>query len=291
MRVAGYSDGMSIQSEHKTTLLDRLLPSREEKLLFLLITAITVAIASVNAVTANVDAERAGVTADTSLPWLYEYSSAVVLLALYPAVLLLVRRMPVLTSNWQTHVPLYLGCSVIFSALHVTGMVMIRKVAFWLFQPGPYIFFGDVMREASYEYRKDIVTFAMFTAVAHLVLARVKPASDDRPKRLQFKTGAQTVYIEAADFLFAKAAGNYVEIHTSAGMHLVRQSLAGFERILTDAGVRSARTHRSYIVATDRIASVTPTSDGDAELTLKSGARLPVSRRFRKALDEVLASA
>ncbi len=279
---------MSAQPQNNQSLLDRLLPSREEKLLFLLISAITIAIASVNAITANVDAERSGVTTDTSLPWLFEYSSAVALLALYPSVLAVCRRFPVLASNWKTHLPLYLGFSIVFSALHVVGMVAIRKIAFWLYQPGPYIFFGDFIRETAYEYRKDVVTFAMFTVVAHLVLARMKNAPSGKPKRLTLKSGAQSVYIEASEFLFAKAAGNYVEVHTARGMHLIRQSLAGLEELLTETGISAVRTHRSYITAAEMVSSVAPTSDGDAELTLKNGALLPVSRRFRKKLDEAL---
>lgn len=257
-------------------------------MLFLLISIITVAIASVNAVTANVDAERNGITTDTSLPWLFEYSSAVSLLALYPFVLALCRRLPVQANNWKTHLPLYMGLSIVFSALHVVGMVAIRKVAFWLYQPGPYIFFGEVIREAAYEYRKDLVTFAMFSAVAHLVLARVKNTPPTKIQRVQLKSGAQSVYIEAGAFLFAKAAGNYVEVHTRDGMHLVRQSLAGFESLLAKSGLQTVRTHRSYMTVAEMVERVTPTSDGDAEIMLKGGTKLPVSRRFRKKLDEAL---
>ncbi|WP_020400936.1 LytR/AlgR family response regulator transcription factor [Kordiimonas gwangyangensis] len=272
-----------------TALINWLLPTREERLYFLFLIAITAAIACVNSVTVIVDAERSGGIIDTRLPWLYEISSAIALLALYPALLLAVRRVPLTTDNWKTHLPLYIGFSVLFSAAHVTAMVAIRKLAIWLLFDGTYTFFGDILRESAYEYRKDVITFAMVVALAHIIQARAKPATAEGGKRIQLKSGSQTILLNANDFAYAKAAGNYVELLLKSGeTHLVRMSMSALEATLKDAGVAVVRIHRSYLVAVPLVTEVTPKGDGDAELKLVDGTPLPVSRRYRAKLAEAL---
>ena len=270
-------------------IVSRVLPSREERLYFLFLIAITAAIACVNSVTAIVDAERSGSSIKPALPWLYEISSAMALLALYPLLLAALRRMPITVENWQTHVPLYLGFSILFSAAHVTVMVAIRKLALWLLFDGTYTFFGDVVRESFYEYRKDLITFAMVISLAHIIQAKLKSQPAPAPKRLQLKSGSQTILLDTATFRYAKAAGNYVEVvAANRETHLVRMSLAALEKTLRDAEVNVARIHGSFLVAVGLVAEVTPKADGDAELKLSDGTLLPVSRRYRKALTDAL---
>ena len=274
----------------KTNIINRLLPSMEERIYFLLVLVITLAITTVNATTALVDAERSGVSIDSRTPWLYEASSAVILLSLYPLIMLAVRRMPVTAENWKTHLPLYLGFSVLFSAAHVAGMVAIRKVAYWLYFDGPYVFFGDVWRESLYEYRKDLVSFLMITSLAHVVMAKVKDRDNSQGhKRLQLKSGSQTIFVDAGDFLYAKAAGNYVDLTLTDGeTHLIRMSLSALHDSLSREGIAAVRIHRSYIVRAEKVREVTPKGDGDAELMLTDGTPLPVSRRYRAQLAEAL---
>ncbi|WP_417450031.1 LytR/AlgR family response regulator transcription factor [Kordiimonas sp.] len=271
------------------TFFSQLTATREERLFIIFLIVVTGAIACVNAFTVIVDAERAGGSVDPRLPWLYEISSAVALVVLYPLLLTAVRRMPMTTRNWKSHLPLYLVFSVLFSAAHVTGMVAIRKVVLWLFLDGTYIFFGDIFRESAYEYRKDLVSFAMVVALAHIIQAKVKAPSGQKPRRLQLKSGSQTILINPDDFSFAKTAGNYIELSLGSGeTHLIRMSLAAFQETLTEAGANVTRIHRSYLVKTSLVAEVTPKGDGDAELRLTDGTVLPVSRRYRKQLAAAL---
>jgi DNA-binding LytR/AlgR family response regulator len=46
------------------------------------------------------------------------------------------------------------------------------------------------------------------------------------------------------------------------------------------------RVHRSAVVNLDRVAEIVPFESGDGEARLASGARVPVSRRYRKELRE-----
>lgn len=47
---------------------------------------------------------------------------------------------------------------------------------------------------------------------------------------------------------------------------------------------RFVRVHRSYIVNLDFLDQIEPLDTGDARLRLKTGSRIPCSRRYRNAL-------
>ena len=272
-------------------MIECLFPSRNERLLMALVVVTTLIIAAVNVNTIFVDAMRQGIDVDPRAPWVFEYSSAFVLLLLYPGILAFTRRLPLDTENWKWRLPAYLAFSLLFSALHIAGMVAIRKLVFWLYFDGAYIFFGDVLRELSYEYRKDFVTFILFTGLAQIVLNipdTKGTESTQKPSRLVLKNGAQSVVIEPDSFRHARAAGNYIEVFTGTEMHLIRMSLAKFEAMLTEADMKIARIHRSHIVSLAEIAKVSPKNDGDAEVSLRDGTRLPASRRYRKSLEASL---
>jgi two-component system LytT family response regulator len=62
----------------------------------------------------------------------------------------------------------------------------------------------------------------------------------------------------------------------------MRRTLSDLERDLADE--QFIRIHRSIIVNLERIAGLELRDTGDYEVVLKSGARLRLSRRFRKRL-------
>ena len=88
------------------------------------------------------------------------------------------------------------------------------------------------------------------------------------------------VDLESVDWL--EAADNYVRVHVQRREHLVRETLAALDAQLDPD--RFVRIHRSVIVNVARIAEVRPTSHGDAEVLLRDGARLAVSRTWRHRL-------
>lgn len=271
-------------------LLDECLPSRHERFLWLIVSLITLAIVAVNAMSIMTEAERRGDPLDVRVPWITEATSAFFVILLFPVVAWFVRRLPFDARGLRKAVVAHLALSVAFSAVHVAGMVLLRKIVFrWGFG-FDYSFFDVIWRDALYEYRKDVVTYAMFCTLIYLVQALMKrdealaSAEADLNKRVALKSGSQTVLIDPEALLYAKAAGNYVEIFVREQTHLVRISMAKLERLLEENGADIARIHRSYLAAKPRIASIKPKNDGDAEITLSNGERLPVSRRYRKNL-------
>ena len=63
-------------------------------------------------------------------PWSWEWSSALVFLALIPAVVALERRWPFRFDTWRRSLAVHLLASVPFSLLHVLGMIALRKMAY-----------------------------------------------------------------------------------------------------------------------------------------------------------------
>ncbi len=130
-----------------------------------------------------------------------------------------------------------------------------------------------------------LITSLAITALAFIIRTRGQTATHAAgagappPKflaRLPDKLrGGEVWAVEAQD--------HYLRLHTSQGQDLILLRLS--DAIAELEGIEGAQTHRSWWVAK---AAVTDTerADGRATLTLKDGAKVPVSRGFVKALRE-----
>ena len=232
-------------------------------------------------------------------PWVWEWSSALVMLALLPAVIALERRWPIRFDTWRRNLPLHLLASLPFSLLHVIGMIALRKPAYavagWHYEFGPWWFnFG-------YEYLKDVRTY--FLIVGTLVLyrlwllrqqgeARLLAEPDDgapvepveRPERFLVRKLGKEFLLNASEIEWLQASGNYVNLHVRGRDYPLRATMAGIEERLDPA--RFVRVHRSHFVNLDYLAEIEPLESGDARLQMRDGAKIPCSRRYRAALRE-----
>lgn len=118
----------------------------------------------------------------------------------------------------------------------------------------------------------------------HLVLGR-EPALT---RAVESPTPVQPRFFErlplrlrGAELYAVQADDHYLRLHTSRGSHLILMRLADAVEEL--AGVEGAQTHRSWWVAKDAVLDAV-CARGRAELTLKGGARVPVSRTYTPAL-------
>ncbi|MET0337159.1 MAG: LytTR family DNA-binding domain-containing protein, partial [Caulobacter sp.] len=109
-------------------------------------------------------------------------------------------------------------------------------------------------------------------------LAPADPVADG----LWIRDGASTRFIGYGEIDWIAAAGDYAEIHAGARSRLTDQSLTALSQTLPRA--QFARIHRSAIVRLDRVRQVQGVGRGDAEVELRDGRRLRLSRRFRGAL-------
>ena len=83
--------------------------------------------------------------------------------------------------------------------------------------------------------------------------------------------------VAPTEIVFARAAGNYIELHSGGRTLVWRQTMQNAERIL---GPGFVRVHRSYLVPWRSIDSVTRGRKGPIEVALHNGACLPVSNRY-----------
>lgn len=94
--------------------------------------------------------------------------------------------------------------------------------------------------------------------------------------RLFVRSGDRIVPVAAAGILRAEAAGDYVEIHTGSGSHLLRITLEELELRLDSS--RFLRVHRSHLVNLDHVTSMTGHEDRRLRIRLADGSIIVASR-------------
>lgn len=233
------------------------------------------------------------------MPWSWESSSAILVFALLPAVIAFERRWPIRLDDWPRRVPQHLAASVVFSLVHVTGMVGLRKLAYAV--AGHHYDFRPWWINFGYEYLKDVRTYFIIVGVLMLYRlwrlrrqgeAKLLAAPDDgpplepveRPERFLVRKLGKEFLLAAREIEWLQASGNYVNLHVRGRDYPLRATMAGIEERLDPA--RFVRVHRSYLVNLDYLAEIEPLDTGDARLHLRDGAKIPCSRRYRAALRE-----
>jgi two-component system LytT family response regulator len=103
-------------------------------------------------------------------------------------------------------------------------------------------------------------------------------------ERLVARLGDRSAVIAAGDIDWIEAQDYCAEVHAGTKTYVIRQSLAALEARLDPA--MFVRIHRSALVNVARIVEVDHA--GELVVVLANGARLPVSRRRREALERAL---
>lgn len=233
-------------------------------------------------------------------PWVWESTSAAVWLVLIAGIVAFDRRFPLERGRLRTSIPAHIAATVVVSALHVVGMVLLRAAAYDAFGRGYHP--GDWASTFGYEYLKDVRTYASIVATLYLYRfglrrwqgeaeflteGREDRAPEPVTDRFLVKKLGREFLVRIDDIDWIEAAGNYVTLHVGERLYPLRETMAGIEQKL-DAR-RFVRVHRSAIVNLDRVREIEPLDTGDARAHLHGGARVNVSRRYRQALRERLA--
>ncbi len=117
-----------------------------------------------------------------------------------------------------------------------------------------------------------------------LALARAREQIDRRaaptpPERVSVKSGRQVLFVALADIDWIESADYCVDLHVGAKTVSLRRSMAAIESEFDAAGF--CRIHRTAIVNLARVQALETGLDGDMEVVLAAGTRLPLSRRYR----------
>lgn len=105
-------------------------------------------------------------------------------------------------------------------------------------------------------------------------------------QRLSVHVGEHIRVVAVDDIDWIGAEGNYVRIHTQGTVYLHRETLRHLQEMLDPA--RFLRIHRGVIVNVERIHEIHPLFNGNAEVVLRDGTRLNLSRRFRAQARQTL---
>ncbi|MEW5702165.1 MAG: response regulator [Candidatus Zixiibacteriota bacterium] len=117
------------------------------------------------------------------------------------------------------------------------------------------------------------------------LLASLSPRSP-REARLLIRDRGKTLFVPLDTIEWIESAGNYCIAHTPNGKQLLRRTMKALEEALSPDVFR--RVHRRAIVNIQCIKELRSWGEGEYELILASGAKVPVSRRYRRHLDEAL---
>lgn len=112
------------------------------------------------------------------------------------------------------------------------------------------------------------------------------PAAGKPLERIVVKSAGRIFFLDVGEIDWIESADNYAELHVGTHSHLVRQTLSSLEARLDPA--HFVRIRHSTIVNLRKVKELRPSSGGEFEVVLLSGAMLESSRRYRKRLAEII---
>jgi signal transduction histidine kinase len=173
-------------------------------------------------------------------PFVWEFSSALIVLVLLPLVLRLEARFPIDSKPRSRVLLVHAAGLLAFSAAHTTVMVTLRRLAYALL--GSSYNFGNPWLGGFYELQKDVILYATILTVAFAIRsARVRREGEVRAAKLAAEVGEArlrqlTAQIEP-HFLFnsLNAISNRLREDVDAADRMIAQ-LANLLRAAYDAG-------------------------------------------------------
>lgn len=223
-------------------------------------------------------------------PAVWEGTSAIVILVILWMPMLAIRRFPPQGRSWLRNLAIHAALTIPFSLAHVMGMVALRHLAYAI--AGETYDFGMGWDTLLYEYRKDVVSYALFATTfwltERLMTGPAEPTPVPMPDHVIIDEGPRIIRVPPREVLGARSCGNYVEFLLADGRRpLMRTTLAGLEAGLGDLGF--VRTHRSWLVNAAHVVEIEAEGSGDYGLKLGDGTQVPLSRRYKQALDALRA--
>lgn len=253
-------------------------------IILIVVSVVTLTVAVVNALSRLDEIQRANLAIEPWEPWVWELTSAAFWIAVALPLVAAARRLRPPTMRWPITVVALIALSIPVCALHLTCFAISRGL-FYYAVGLQYTFDGAVL----YEWRKDVLSVLVFAAITYAMdsLATQRSADSRLPDasssfRLEVRDGVRKHWLAPQDIERVEAAGNYVELFTTTGAVLHRNTLANVEAELEGYGF--VRIHRSRLVKCDAVVTVVGTPAGDFNAILTSGTIVAGSRRYKEHL-------
>ncbi|MDG1857844.1 MAG: LytTR family DNA-binding domain-containing protein [Emcibacteraceae bacterium] len=230
--------------------------------------------------------ENRGSPLEAWKPFVWEFTSTYVVFMLVPFILMFDERYPIASKDWVKRLLVHIPLSMVFSCVHVLGMVGLRKLIFS--SVDDLYVMSDLNYTILYEYRIDVVTYITILVViyAYREILRLRNGEaqieNSEEERIMVSKSGVFKFIEPLSVDWVEAAGNYVELHVGNDTYMLRATMKEISKRL--GSNEFARVHRSTIVRRNFIESIKPAMNGDKTLYLKSGSEVRLSRRYNENL-------
>lgn len=250
------------------------------------------------ATTTLMEFRRAGSDIPFWEPLCWEVSSVVMILLLVPVGLFIHDRW-LAKLSLKACIAVHLFLTVPFSLMHISGMVGLRHLCYWMM--GAEYQFGNIAVELLYEYRKDAQTYLTLSLIifGYRLLCRrlqgeasylsteteAEPEPEKSPEILLIKKLGREFLIKTADVEWIEASGNYANLHLRGSVYPMRITMDKLEKLLPGDFVR---IQRSSIVNLNQVQQIDPLDSGDHQVTLIGGKILTLSRRYRNNFKSLL---
>jgi len=227
-------------------------------------------------------------------PFIWEFTSVTVIVLLFPPVSRFVKSGLLSWAHPLRSAVYFVIGSVVFSVLHIVGMVALRMLAYAL--AGSDYNFGDPWFGFLYEYRKDVITFAILSTVIQsyrFIVSRlhgeatVVQEGEDSPQisdRILVKKLDKEFIVNVSEVEWIESAGNYVNLHVGQRIYPMRSTMSAMIDTLQNRGF--SRIHRSYAVNLDFVDAIESSPGGGGDVVLQDSRRLPLSRKFHESMKQ-----
>jgi len=261
---------------------------------FLLYLCLILALWVVNTVSVTANLQNQDASFSWYEPTVLEGSSLTLMVPLFFLAWLIVEKWTfgrvILPQVVASH---FLG-SIVFSFVHVTAMIGVRKLIWPVMFDRNYMMQLNSWMDLVQEYGKDSITYSVAIALLYLFryLGEAQQELDlvrsnaSHSKRLTLKSNGKTVFVDTHKFEYAAADGNYIHLVTSEARYHVRMSLSQLELLLRKSNLNVFRSHKSWLVNADEVKSVEHKRNGDMVLELPGGQSVPASRRYKDLILE-----
>jgi len=254
-----------------------------------------------NAGVAVFDLGRTSTEVRTWEPVVWEFTSIIVQGLLVLVILRFDQKFPLRRDTWRTHLVFHALFTLVYSLLHVTLMYWLRVGIYeWVGNNSGY-WWPHWWVEFGYEYLKDFRSYFAFLGTIYLyrfVLRRLQGEAGflteeqkeaepiDVVDRFLIKKLGREFLVAVENIDWIEASGNYVNLHVGERVYPLRETMTNISQRLNHQGFQ--RVHRSAIVNVAQIDELLTFDSSDGEVQLVNGARVPISRRYRKELRERL---
>ncbi len=127
---------------------------------------------------------------------------------------------------------------------------------------------------------------ASASAAAGAAAENARAGEPPAPRRFVIRSSNRVSVVEAAEIEWIEAAGNYAILHTAAGNHILRETMASLEETLP-AG-EFMRVNRGAIVRLALVRALrSPSGDAPAAVVLAGGVELPLTRGLREVRERL----